>query len=54
VAVPVNTAAAKEAVVHHGLDKQQNSDKRGYQQQEPSNLKPRRPCALRSGIIPVL
>jgi len=53
VAVPVDAAAAKEAVLHHGLDKQENSDGRGDQQQEPSNLKPGRPCSLWGSFIPV-
>jgi len=53
VAVPVDAAAAEEAVVHHGLGKQENSDDRGDEQQEPSNLERWRPCSLWGSIIPV-
>jgi hypothetical protein len=43
VAVPVNAAAAKEAMLHHALAEQAKSDYKCGQHQEPRKLKPRGP-----------
>jgi hypothetical protein len=51
VAELVDAAAAKKAVMHHALDKQENNDCRGSQQQKPSNLKPGMPWSLRGSSI---
>jgi hypothetical protein len=42
VAVAVDAAAAKETVPDHALDKQEDDDYRGSQQQKSSDLKPGR------------
>jgi hypothetical protein len=40
VAVSVDTAALKEAVMHHALTKQKNGDCQGDQKQKLSHLEP--------------
>jgi hypothetical protein len=54
VAVPVDTAAAKEAVMHHALGKKKNGDGQPNKKQEPSNLEPGRLFSCRGCLIRIL
>jgi hypothetical protein len=53
VSVPVDTAAFKEAVVHHALAKEKKGDCQGDQKQKLPNCEPARPFWFRGCLIRV-